>query len=152
MDWLVHLLTGWVKQIPMVSTLLVLIGIDVFSGSLVAVTQRKLNSTTSWRGMSRKIIIMLLIGVGAVLQPFAQGLPLANMISMFYIVTESISILENAGALGVPLPSFLMEVLLKMKDSERDRSAQKTNTMIVTPPVIVVPDTTGKSDPGKSET
>ncbi len=111
LDSLVVLMTSWLKNTPIVGTLFVLIGADIVTGIMLASSRRTLNSSCSWRGMTRKIMMILLVGVGAVLEPFAQGLPLAQIVAMFYCGAEGISILENAAALGVPLPMALTQVL-----------------------------------------
>lgn len=125
LDWLVQAVTGWVHQVPMVSTLLILIGLDVAAGLLVAFDRKALSSTISWRGMTRKIFTILLVGMAAVIEPFAQGLPLAQIVAMFYSLTEAVSILENAAALGLPLPAQLVDVLAKLKDGQKMRADQK---------------------------
>lgn len=114
-----------IRGTPLLMTLLILMFADVFAGILVACDRRTLNSTISFRGMTRKVFTLLLVGVATTLEPFAQGLPLAKLVAMFYIVTEAISITENAAALGVPLPRTLVEMLQKLKEDQQKRMKQK---------------------------
>lgn len=125
-DNLITTLTGWLHIVPMISTLLILIGLDVLTGILVAAAKRKINSTVSFRGLTRKALCIILVGTGAVLEPFAQGLPLAQIIALFYCGAEALSIVENCAALGVPIPNALLETLSKLKDDEQKRLEQKT--------------------------
>ena len=54
---------------------------------------------------------------------------------MFYVVCEGMSILENAAALGVPLPAALGEALSKLKDDQQKRIGQKVTPPPETPPL-----------------
>ncbi len=110
----------WFSLQPIVSGLLILMLIDVLTGCCLAVVQKKLSSTTSWRGMCKKVIVLLLVGVAAVLEPFANGIPLSKLVAVFYIVTEALSIMENAAMAGVPLPAPLIDALVKLKEQQRE--------------------------------
>lgn len=110
---------------PLVSTLLVLMVLDIFAGVLVAVNKRTLNSSISFKGMTKKTFIIILVGLAMLLEPFSSGTPLGKLVSLFYIVMEAISILENAGALGVPIPRALKEVLQKLREDKQKKSEQK---------------------------
>lgn len=101
-------------QYPLIGALIMLIGIDILTGLLNALADRTLNSTTSFRGMTRKAMVLLIVGTGAVLEPYT-GLPLSKLIATFYLFTEAISITENLHKAGVPLPSFLTDTLEKLK-------------------------------------
>jgi toxin secretion/phage lysis holin len=118
-----HLLQG----MPLVSTLLLLMVIDVISGLATSFITKTVSSAVSWRGMSKKVIMLLVVGLAAVLEPFAQGIPLAKLVSLFYIATEALSIMENAALAGVPLPSVLTDALVKIKESQRQRRADREN-------------------------
>ena len=111
-------MNSWMMKQPLVGVLLFMMTLDVVSGLLLAFSSKKLCSTVSWRGMSRKVIMLLLVGVGSILEPFANELPLSKLIAMFYITTEAISILENAAKAGVPLPRPLVDALVKLSSTE----------------------------------
>jgi toxin secretion/phage lysis holin len=124
-QWL-PILTGWVAKVPMISTLLIMIGIDIVSGLLVAISRKTLNSTLSFQGITKKLFMILLVGLAAVIQfRVNSDLPLAHIVAMFYVVTEAISVLENAAALGVPLPPTFIDVMSKLKDGQKAKIAQK---------------------------
>lgn len=109
----------WLERQPILATLLVLMLVDIVCGVLLSFSRQTLSSSVSWRGMSKKAIMLLIVGVAAVLEPFTQGIPLSRLVGLFYIGTEALSILENAAAAGVPLPAALVEALAKLKESQR---------------------------------
>lgn len=112
---------------PLLGALIALIIIDIVTGTLVAVGDRTLNSTTSFKGMTRKAMVLLILGTGAVLEPYT-GLPLAKLIAGFYICTEALSITENVHRAGVPLPKFLTDTLQKLKNTSESTSDNKGRT------------------------
>lgn len=109
----------WLDRQPILAMLLVLMLIDVLSGVCLSLAKKTLSSSVSWRGMSKKAIMLLMVGVGAVLEPFAQGIPLSKIVAIFYTFTEAVSITENAAEAGVPLPAALVDTLIKLKESQR---------------------------------
>lgn len=113
-----QVLVGWLERQPVVGALLLLMALDILVGIVVAFGTRTLSSSASWSGMSKKAIMLLIIGAAAVIEPYAQGLPLTRLVGLFYIVTESLSILENASLAGVPLPGVLTDTLAKLKESK----------------------------------
>jgi len=114
--------------------------IDVMVGIFLSIAKQTLSSTVSWRGMSKKAIMLLIIGTVGVLQPFMPAIPILNLVSAFYTLTEALSILENAAAAGVPLPSGLVDTLVKLKDQQRLAREQKT---IARQPEVDPPKPTG---------
>jgi toxin secretion/phage lysis holin len=121
------------------SGLIVLMVIDVLVGIFLSISKRTLSSTVSWRGMSKKAIMLLIIGAAGVLQPFLPSIPILNIVSAFYTLTEALSIVENAAAAGVPLPAGLIEALAKLQRDQRIARSQKdatttNNITVITPP------------------
>jgi toxin secretion/phage lysis holin len=100
---------------PFVLLLVVLMGIDLAMGLLCAFVSKKLSSSASWRGACKKAGTLLVVSVGVALDPFVSDIALGKVIALFYGVTEALSILENAGRLGIPLPSSLLEALSKLR-------------------------------------
>jgi toxin secretion/phage lysis holin len=112
----------WLRGQPVVVALILLMFADVVTGICCSIAKRTLSSSTSWRGMSRKAMMLLIVGVGAILEPLAQGIPLAKLIALFYIATEVLSITENAAIMGVPLPKVLIDLLIKLREDNRASS------------------------------
>jgi len=120
MDSIVQWLMTFHNKYPVVGILFLMILLDVAIGLCAAIITKTVSSTVSQHGMIRKVINLLLIGVGAVLEPYAGGIPLSKMIAMAFIVTEAISITENAARAGVPVPKPLLDVLQKLRGSDKD--------------------------------
>jgi toxin secretion/phage lysis holin len=110
---------SFVNQMPMLTTLLVLMGLDIVSGLALSIYQKKLSSVISWRGMSRKVFMLLIVAMASLIEQFTGGIPVSKLASVCYIFTEAISILENAAIAGVPLPIALVTALTKMRESQK---------------------------------
>ena len=108
--------------------LIAFICLDYISGVLVGVSKHKLNSQTSFRGLCKKAMILLIVSVAHIVDTQILG----GTASVFrsatcglYIASEGMSIMENAGKLGVPLPKKLKEMLEQLHDkSEEDSNDQ----------------------------
>jgi len=125
---------GWLDTQPIITALLILMGLDIAVGICRAIITKTLSSTISWRGMSRKVIMLLMLGVAAVLEPLAGGIPLSKLVGIFYTVTEALSILENAAASGVPLPRALVETLAKLREEGHQKQLRTGVAGIILPP------------------
>jgi toxin secretion/phage lysis holin len=118
MDSIVEWIRQASAQYPVVGILLVLMGIDILMGFVAAVITKTVSSTISQNGMSRKAGMLLIVGAGAALKPYTNGLPLSELISTYYLWTEAISICENATRAGIPVPDGLREMLVKLKSDK----------------------------------
>lgn len=119
--------TAWADAHELAFLLVVLILLDVATGLVAAIAAKKLDSGVSWHGMSRKVMTIGIVVLAMLLEPLAQGLPLEKLVCLFYIVTESLSILENAGRSGVPLPPVLKDVLAKLNGSTPPERREATS-------------------------
>lgn len=108
----------WMKHQQFVATLLLLMVLDVACGVMLALARKTLSSSMSFRGMAKKGTMLILLGLSSAIEPFANGVPLLGPTALYFIVTEAISILEHAGALGVPLPPVLLEALAKLREQK----------------------------------
>jgi toxin secretion/phage lysis holin len=145
----------WLQGQPTLTAMLVMMFLDWVAGVSVAIMKRKLNSSVSWRGGCKKVIMLLLVGVSAVLEPFAGGLPLTKMVSCFFLYNEALSVLENAAEAGVPLPRALVDTLAKLREGSTkdigggtkaptttikiETPSNTPATVDVTPGVVVAP-------------
>jgi toxin secretion/phage lysis holin len=96
--------------------LIAIIIIDYVSGILAAYSEQSLNSTIGYLGICKKICIFLMVALANILDSTGGlGEPwIRTMVIMFFIANESLSALENAGRIGVPLPEPLMAALEKI--------------------------------------
>jgi len=99
------------NEYPTVGLLLVLMALDVVTGLFAASIAKQLNSQFSWNGMCKKVQMVLAVGMGTALEPYAGDIPLGKVIAVFYSFTETISIVENFKRSGIPIPRILQTVL-----------------------------------------
>jgi toxin secretion/phage lysis holin len=92
-----------------------LMAIDVLMGLVCAFAAKQLSSSVSWKGTGKKTGTLLIVALAVTLDPYVSDIALAKVVALFYCITESLSILENAGRLGIPLPSALVEALSKLR-------------------------------------
>ena len=75
-----------------------------------------------FRGIFKKVVIFCLVAVGHVIDTHViqNGSVLRTAVIFFYLSNEGISILENAGRIGLPVPEGLKGVLEQLKEEKRD--------------------------------
>ena len=96
---------------------------DYITGVMCAVADKKLSSEVGFKGICRKVIIFMLVGVAHVIDVnvIATGSVLRTAVIFFYLSNEGVSLLENAGHLGLPIPEKLKVVLEQLHDrSEKE--------------------------------
>lgn len=98
--------------------LLAFVVIDYITGVMCAITDKKLSSSVGFKGICRKVLIFLLVGIANVLdvQVIGTGSVLRTAVIFFYISNEGVSLLENAGHLGLPIPEKIKTVLEQLHD------------------------------------
>ena len=94
--------------------------IDYVTGVMCAIVDKKLSSNTGFKGIFRKVLIFIMVGVGHIIdsQILGNGSALRTAIIFFYLSNEGLSMLENAGHLGLPIPEKLKEVLAQLHNRE----------------------------------
>lgn len=119
---LIKALGGW--DIWLTSLFAVMV-IDIITGVIKAVLMRSnksqsggLSSVSMFKGGVKKVTILLLVALGTVLDNIItpDEAFIRIMIVSYYIANESLSILENIGACGVPLPKALYKILDSLKN------------------------------------
>ena len=107
--------------------LIAFVVLDYITGVLLAICEKKVSSEIGFKGISKKVMIFILVGLGNVIDQYiiGSGSSLRTMLIMFYLSNEGISILENATNIGLPLPQKLKDVLLQVsKTDERTRLSE----------------------------
>lgn len=101
--------------------LVALIVLDYISGVLAAVVEKKLSSEVGAKGIAKKIFMLLIVAVANIvdINVIGEGHVLKSVTVIFYIANECISLIENAGRLGVPVPKKLLDVLEQLKNKEK---------------------------------
>jgi toxin secretion/phage lysis holin len=96
-------------------TLVVLIVADVVTGVLASLASGKtLSSKVSFKGMAKKVMMLLSVGLAAWLQPVAGGVDLQNAVAGFWCANELLSIIENYGVAKLPIPDQMRELIGKL--------------------------------------
>lgn len=101
--------------------LVALIVLDYISGVLAAVVEKKLSSEVGAKGIAKKIFMLLIVAVANIvdINVIGEGHVLKSVTVVFYIANECISLIENAGRLGVPVSKKLLDVLEQLKNKEK---------------------------------
>lgn len=105
--------------------LVLFVVVDYITGVMCAAADHKLSSEVGFKGICRKVLIFLLVGIGHVLdaQIIGNGSVLRTAVIFFYLSNEGVSLLENAGHLGLPIPEKLKVVLEQLHDrAEKDET------------------------------
>lgn len=95
------------------------VAIDYITGVLLAIRDKKISSEVGYKGIVRKFLIFLIVSMGNIMDNYVLGTgsTLRTLVIMFYLANEGISILENAGQLGLPIPKKLREAIEKFNSS-----------------------------------
>lgn len=98
--------------------LIAFVVIDYITGVMCAVADKKLSSEVGFKGICRKVLVFLLVGISNVLdvQVIGSGSVLRTAVIFFYISNEGVSLLENAAHLGLPVPDRIKTVLEQLHD------------------------------------
>lgn len=118
---------GWDAAL---STLLIFMGIDYVTGLIVAGVFHKsqksksgsLESRAGWKGLCRKGVSLLIVLIACRLDILMGTTFIRDGVIIAYIVNEIISIVENAGLMGIPIPAVITKAIevLKSKEGESD--------------------------------
>ena len=103
--------------------LIAFVVIDYITGVMCAIAEKKLSSKVGFKGICRKVLIFLLVGIANILdvQVIGTGSILRTAVIFFYISNEGVSLLENAAHLGLPVPAKMKAVLEQLHDkSEKE--------------------------------
>lgn len=100
--------------------LLIFMVVDYLTGILCAISEHKLSSAIGFHGLTRKVLILVLVGIANVLDIhlLKNGSAIRTATIFFYISNEGISLLENASRLGLPVPDKLKSVLQQLHNKD----------------------------------
>ena len=92
--------------------------VDYLTGIMCAIVDKKLSSAVGFKGIFKKVLIFVLVGIANILdvQVIGNGSVLRTAVIFFYISNEGISLLENASHLGLPIPAPIRNVLQQLHD------------------------------------
>ena len=98
--------------------LIAFVAIDYITGVMCAISDKTLSSEVGFKGICRKVLIFLLVGIGHIVdaQVIGSGGVLRTAVIFFYLSNEGVSLIENAAHLGLPVPDKLKAVLEQLHD------------------------------------
>ena len=107
-------------------TLIAFVAIDYITGVMCAISDKTLSSEVGFRGICRKVLIFLLVGIGNIIDVQVLGSPgvLRTAVIFFYLSNEGVSLLENAAHLGLPVPDAIKTVLEQLHDRSDGKGDQ----------------------------
>ena len=100
--------------------LVALIILDYISGVIAAAVEKRLSSEVGAKGIAKKIFMLLIVALANIvdINVVGDGHVLKTVTVVFYICNECISLIENAGRIGVPVPKKLLDVLEQLRDKD----------------------------------
>lgn len=105
----------------MLIALIALIILDYISGVIAAAVEKRLSSEVGAKGIAKKIFMLLIVALANIvdINVIGDGHVLKTVTVVFYICNECISLIENAGRIGVPVPKKLLDVLEQLRDKDK---------------------------------
>ena len=103
--------------------LIAFMALDYITGVIVAIIEKRLSSEVGFRGLAKKFLILVFVAVGHIADTYILGGTPAAMsaVMLFYIANEGISIIENAGNLGLPVPKKLKDIMAQLKQESEEK-------------------------------
>ena len=120
-SFIANSLGGWDAALTVLIAMMV---IDILTGLAVAAIFSKspkteggkISSAASFKGVTKKIVVLILVGLAVQLDKMMQVDYVRNLVIIFYIGSEGLSILENLVLMDIPFPGFIKKLLEIMKD------------------------------------
>ena len=123
-SFIAGLFGGWDASL---ATLLIFMGVDYLTGLIVAATGKSLKSENGhlssligWKGLAKKGVSLLLVLVAVRLDIMLGTSYIRDGVCIAFMVNELISIVENAGLLGVPMPEVLTKAIDLLQNKGKD--------------------------------
>ena len=106
--------------------LVVFVAVDYLTGVICAVSDKKLSSEVGFKGICRKVLIFLLVGIANIVdvQVIGTGSVLRTAVIFFYLSNEGVSLLENAAHLGLPVPEKMKDILAQLHDRAENTESE----------------------------
>lgn len=115
---------GWVlgTMNGVMYALIAFVAIDYITGVIAAAVQKRLNSTVGFKGIAKKLGIFILVALGHIIdaQILGDGDALRTAVIFFYLSNEGLSVIENAVAIGLPVPEALKNALAHLDKENKN--------------------------------
>ena len=131
----ISIVGGWIGYFVggidgLMTALLVFMILDYATGIMCAIADKQLSSSIGFRGIFKKILIVMLVGVAHIVDLYVvkSGNALRSAVVCFYLSNEGVSLLENASHLGLPVPDKLKNILAQLHNRETEEKQRKDET------------------------
>ena len=108
--------------------LIVFMALDYVTGLMCAIADKKLSSAVGFKGICKKVLILMFVGVANILDihVVGEGSALRGAVIAFYLSNEGLSLLENAAYIGLPVPDRLRDILAQLhkREDKSDRGGE----------------------------
>jgi toxin secretion/phage lysis holin len=96
--------------------LIAFVAVDYLSGVMCAVTDKKLSSQIGAKGIFKKVLNFVMVGVANMVDVhiIGTGCALRTAVIFFYVANEGLSLFENAAHIGLPVPEKLKDALAQL--------------------------------------
>lgn len=105
----------------LLTALLCFVILDYITGVICAIVDHRLSSQIGFKGICKKVLIFIMVGIGHLLDTYvlgSDGSMIRTAVIVFYLANEGLSIVENAGHVGLPIPKKLKLVLEQLHDRD----------------------------------
>lgn len=110
----VYFLGGWDIALQVLLTVILL---DYITGICKSITNKKINSSVGLKGIIKKVGYLIIVAVAVLLDEIAGNTgAIRTLVIYFFVANEGISILENWGGMGLPLPKKIFDILEQLKN------------------------------------
>ncbi len=108
--------------------LIVMMALDYITGIMCAIVDKKLSSAVGFKGICKKALILMLVGVANIIDihVVGTGSALRGAVICFYMSNEGLSLLENAAYLGLPIPDKLRNILSQLHERSKKEGTDET--------------------------
>ena len=125
---------GWTEDMV---TLVIFMSVDFVMGLVVAGVFHKstksqtgaLSSRAGWMGLCKKVVMLVFVLVAYRMDILLETAYIKTAVIIGFIANEAISIIENAGLMGLPLPAVIKKAVDILKDGETDMDEHYTNQL-----------------------
>jgi toxin secretion/phage lysis holin len=96
--------------------------LDYATGVLRAYVNKELSSNIGLKGIARKAVIFIVLIVAVALDRLLETTGawiFRTLVCYFYVANEGLSLVENCGSLGLPIPEKIKEALVQLKDGNK---------------------------------
>lgn len=106
----------------LILALIFFVVVDYITGVMCGIVDKKLSSEIGFKGIFKKVLIFLLVGVANIVDVhiIKSGNAIRTAVIFFYLSNEGVSVIENATYLGLPVPDKLKVVLKQLHNKERE--------------------------------